>query len=92
MSSSHNQAIANAGSENRPPMLKKGSYVPWSSRFMRYIDGKKEYCKMLKDSIENGPYKMKEFTNQGNPYGNPLVLPFKRLHEEADPKGDWCGY
>ncbi|GKA36938.1 hypothetical protein Tco_0723503 [Tanacetum coccineum] len=34
------------GSENRPPMLEKGSYVPWASRFMRYVDGKKEHRRM----------------------------------------------
>ncbi|GKB92566.1 putative ribonuclease H-like domain-containing protein [Tanacetum coccineum] len=88
MASSYNQAIADAGSENHPPMLEKGSYVPWSSRFMMYINGKKEYSKMRKDSIENGPYKMKEITDQGNPDGNPLVPPFKRIQEEAYLNGD----
>ncbi|GJX23321.1 hypothetical protein Tco_0227766 [Tanacetum coccineum] len=84
MASSHNKVIADAGSENRLHMLEKGSYVPWSSRFMWYIVGKKKYGKMLKDSIKNGPYKMKEITDQGNPDGNPLVPPFKRIQEEAD--------
>ncbi|GJS81985.1 hypothetical protein Tco_0748526 [Tanacetum coccineum] len=51
MASSQNQSIADAGLENHPPMLEKGSYVPWSSRFLRYIDGKKDYGKMIKDSI-----------------------------------------
>ncbi|GJX32960.1 hypothetical protein Tco_0242815 [Tanacetum coccineum] len=51
MSSSNNQSFADAGLENRPLMLEKGSYVPWSSRFQRYIDGKKDYGNMLKDSI-----------------------------------------
>ncbi|GKB67892.1 hypothetical protein Tco_0929304 [Tanacetum coccineum] len=83
MDASHNQAIADVGEENRPPMLEKGIYVPWSSRFVRYIDGKKEYGKMLKDSIENGPYQMKEIEDQGNPDGNPRVPPFKRIQEEA---------
>nr|GEY07316.1 hypothetical protein [Tanacetum cinerariifolium] len=30
------QDIYVAGSENRPPMLKKENYVPWSSRLLRY--------------------------------------------------------
>ncbi|GJV59857.1 hypothetical protein Tco_1465957 [Tanacetum coccineum] len=60
-----------------------GSYVPWLSRFVRYIDGKKEYGKILKDSIENGPYQMKEIEDQGNSNGNPRVPPFKRIQEEA---------
>ncbi|GJW19958.1 hypothetical protein Tco_0027394 [Tanacetum coccineum] len=53
MASSHNQAIADAGLEDCLPMIEKGSYVPWPSRFMRYIVGKKDYGKTLKDSIEN---------------------------------------
>ncbi|GKD09262.1 hypothetical protein Tco_1188947 [Tanacetum coccineum] len=66
MASSHNQSIAHVGSENRPLMLERDSYVPWSSRFMRYIYGKKDYGKMFKDSIENDPYQMKEIIDQGN--------------------------
>ncbi|GJX39960.1 hypothetical protein Tco_0254950 [Tanacetum coccineum] len=81
MDITHNQAIAAAWSEHCPPMLEKGSYVSWSSRFIRYIDGKKEYGKMLKDSIENGPHKIKEITDQRNPDGNPPVPPFKRIQE-----------
>ncbi|GJY89736.1 hypothetical protein Tco_0504932 [Tanacetum coccineum] len=53
MASSHNQVITDAGLEDCLPMIEKGSYVPWPSRFMRYIVGKKDYGKMLKDSIEN---------------------------------------
>ncbi|GJT56832.1 hypothetical protein Tco_0991886 [Tanacetum coccineum] len=80
----HNQLIDDAGSQNRPPMLEKGSYVPWSSRFMRYIDGKKDYGKMLKDLIENGPYRMHEITDQGNP----PISSFLRLLKEANHKGE----
>ncbi|GJY52737.1 hypothetical protein Tco_0443584, partial [Tanacetum coccineum] len=36
--SSHQQSIADAGLDSRPPMLEKGSYVSWSSPFMRYVD------------------------------------------------------
>ncbi|GKC51968.1 hypothetical protein Tco_1074713 [Tanacetum coccineum] len=88
MASIHNQSIVDAGTYNRPPMLEKGSYVPWLSRFMRYIYGKKDYGKMLKDSIENGPYKLKEITDHGNPDDNPPVPPFQRIKKEADFTGD----
>ncbi|GJU46638.1 reverse transcriptase [Tanacetum coccineum] len=53
MASSHQQSIADAGSENKPPMLEKGSYVLWASRSKRYVDGKKEHGRIVKDSIEN---------------------------------------
>ncbi|GJT29386.1 hypothetical protein Tco_0909661 [Tanacetum coccineum] len=42
MSSSNQQALAEAGTDTRPQMLDKGSCVPWSSRFLRFLDGKKE--------------------------------------------------
>ncbi|GKD89903.1 hypothetical protein Tco_1365410 [Tanacetum coccineum] len=47
-----------AGSENRPPMLKKGMYDSWKTRIILYIRGKENY-KMLKDSIDNGPFQLK---------------------------------
>ncbi|GJY75760.1 hypothetical protein Tco_0480876 [Tanacetum coccineum] len=34
------QDIYAAGSENRPPMLNKENYVPWSSRLLRWIAGR----------------------------------------------------
>ncbi|GKC64371.1 hypothetical protein Tco_1096969, partial [Tanacetum coccineum] len=47
-------------------MLEKGSYVPRASQFMRYINGKKDYGKMFKDSTENGMYQMKDMMDPGN--------------------------
>ncbi|GJV65465.1 hypothetical protein Tco_1476293 [Tanacetum coccineum] len=50
--STHQQSLADVGSETRPPMLERGSYVPWSSRFMKYIERKRDTRKLLKRSIE----------------------------------------
>ncbi|GJT44212.1 MAK10-like protein [Tanacetum coccineum] len=69
-------------------MLKKGSYIPWASRFLRYIDGKKDYGKMLEDSIYNGPYKMKPIMDPRNTTGDPIVKPYPRLKKEEDLTGD----
>nr|GEV43628.1 hypothetical protein [Tanacetum cinerariifolium] len=49
------QDIYAAGSENRPPMLNKDIYVPWSSRIIRYARSRPN-GKMIVDSIKNGPY------------------------------------
>nr|GEW79974.1 retrovirus-related Pol polyprotein from transposon TNT 1-94 [Tanacetum cinerariifolium] len=49
------QDIYAAGSENRPLMLNKDNYVPWSSRIIRYARSR-PIGKMIVDSIENGPY------------------------------------
>nr|GEW23093.1 hypothetical protein [Tanacetum cinerariifolium]GEW24762.1 integrase, catalytic region, zinc finger, CCHC-type, peptidase aspartic, catalytic [Tanacetum cinerariifolium] len=47
-----------AGSENRPPMLKKGMYDSLKTRIILYIRGK-ENGEMLKDLIDNGPFQLK---------------------------------
>nr|GEY27364.1 hypothetical protein [Tanacetum cinerariifolium] len=54
--STHQQSLGNARSETHPPMLKRGSYVSWSSQFMRYIERKRDTWKFLKRSIEEDYY------------------------------------
>nr|GEZ80093.1 ribonuclease H-like domain-containing protein [Tanacetum cinerariifolium] len=49
------QDIYATGFENRPPMLNKDHYVPWSSRLLRYAKSKHN-GKLLVNSIKNGPY------------------------------------
>nr|GEX37594.1 hypothetical protein [Tanacetum cinerariifolium] len=49
------QDIYEAGSENRPPMLNKENYVPWSSRLLRYAKSRPN-GKLIHNSIRNGPY------------------------------------
>nr|GEZ48546.1 hypothetical protein [Tanacetum cinerariifolium] len=44
-----------AGSENRPPMLNKENYVPWSSCLLRYAKIRPN-GKLIHNSIKNGPY------------------------------------
>ncbi|GJR04363.1 hypothetical protein Tco_0527347 [Tanacetum coccineum] len=84
MTNTHQQSLAYAGLENRPPMLEKGSYVLWLSEFMRYIDGKKESRKVIKDSIVNGPYVIKEIHDSTSTLEDPI----KRLKVVDDLTGD----
>ncbi|GJX86587.1 hypothetical protein Tco_0337361 [Tanacetum coccineum] len=45
MSTSNNsnqQTLADSGANERPPILKKGNYIPWESRFRRFLDNKLE--------------------------------------------------
>nr|GFC33776.1 hypothetical protein [Tanacetum cinerariifolium] len=49
------QDIYAAGSENRPPMLNKENYIPWSSRLLRYAKSRPN-GKLIHNSILNGPY------------------------------------
>nr|GEW24382.1 integrase, catalytic region, zinc finger, CCHC-type, peptidase aspartic, catalytic [Tanacetum cinerariifolium] len=49
------QDIYVAGSENRPAMLNKENYVPWSSRLLRYAKSRQNE-KLIHNSIINCPY------------------------------------
>nr|GEW51438.1 ribonuclease H-like domain-containing protein [Tanacetum cinerariifolium] len=49
------QDIYAAGSKNRPPMLNKENYVPWSSRLLRYAKSRPN-GKLIHNSILNGLY------------------------------------
>nr|GEV36301.1 retrovirus-related Pol polyprotein from transposon TNT 1-94 [Tanacetum cinerariifolium] len=47
--------VKSTGSENRPPMLNKENYVPWSSRLLWYNKSRPNR-KLIHNSILNGPY------------------------------------
>ncbi|GKB99911.1 integrase, catalytic region, zinc finger, CCHC-type containing protein [Tanacetum coccineum] len=49
------QDIYAVGSDNRPPMLNKENYVPWSSRLLCYAKSRPN-GKLIYNSIINGPY------------------------------------
>ncbi|GKB79176.1 hypothetical protein Tco_0946071 [Tanacetum coccineum] len=61
-SNTHQQSLADAGSETRPLMLERGSYIPWASRFRRYLNRKRENRKWLNKIIDEGPYVFKNYT------------------------------
>ncbi|GJZ27876.1 integrase, catalytic region, zinc finger, CCHC-type containing protein [Tanacetum coccineum] len=60
-SKTYQQSLADAGSETRPPMLERGSYIPWASRFRRYINQKRENRKWLNKVLDEGPYQFEMF-------------------------------
>nr|GEU67852.1 hypothetical protein [Tanacetum cinerariifolium] len=75
------QDIYAAGSENRPPMLNKDNYVPWSSRIIRYARSRPN-GKMIVDSIENRPYVRRMIATLGEP---DLPVPvLESFHEQTD--------
>nr|GEX38873.1 hypothetical protein [Tanacetum cinerariifolium] len=75
------QDIYAAGSENRPPMLNKYNYVPWSSCIIRYARSRPN-GKMIVDSIDNGPYVRRMIATPGEP-DLPVPVP-KSFHEHTD--------
>nr|GFB49829.1 hypothetical protein [Tanacetum cinerariifolium] len=60
------QDIYPAGSESRPSMLNKESYVPWSSRLLRYAKSRPNE-KLIHNSIINGPYVRRMIPEPGDP-------------------------
>ncbi|GKC04071.1 hypothetical protein Tco_0995681 [Tanacetum coccineum] len=56
MSASNQQTLAESRANERPPMLEKGNYIPWESRFRRFFDNKLEEGERMWRSIEKGPY------------------------------------
>nr|GFB09765.1 ribonuclease H-like domain-containing protein [Tanacetum cinerariifolium] len=75
------QDIYVASSENRPPMLNKDNYVPWSSRLLRYAKSKPN-GKLLVNSIKNGPYVRRMIIELGDPNSVPHVA--ESNHEQTD--------
>ncbi|GJS84758.1 hypothetical protein Tco_0751299 [Tanacetum coccineum] len=79
-STTHQQSLADAGSMTRPLMLERGSYIPWASRFRRYLNQKRENRKWLNKAINEGPHVFKNFT--------PEDSQTPRLQTEDDLTGD----
>ncbi|GJS16769.1 hypothetical protein Tco_0411241 [Tanacetum coccineum] len=75
------QDIYTAGSENRPPMLNKDNYVPWSSHLLHYAKSKPN-GKFLVNSIKNRPYVRRMIHEPGDPNSVPLVA--ESTHEQTD--------
>ncbi|GKE88308.1 hypothetical protein Tco_1565783 [Tanacetum coccineum] len=64
-SKTYQQSLSDAGSENRPPMLERGSYIPWASRFRRYFNRKRDNWKWLLKALDKCPYEFKFFIPAG---------------------------
>ncbi|GJR42080.1 hypothetical protein Tco_1310183 [Tanacetum coccineum] len=79
-SKTYQQSLADAGSETRPPMLERGSYIPWASIFRRYLNRKSDNRKWLLKALDEGPYDFKNFTPEGS------SIP--RLQTAEDLEGD----
>ncbi|GKE26185.1 hypothetical protein Tco_1441569, partial [Tanacetum coccineum] len=75
------QDIYAAGSENRPPMLNKKNYVPWSSRLLRYAKSRPN-GKLIYNSIMNGPYVRRMIPEPGD--ADREVPVNETFHEQID--------
>ncbi|GJR03055.1 hypothetical protein Tco_0526039 [Tanacetum coccineum] len=75
------QEIYAVGSENRPPMLNKENYVPWSSRLLRYAKSRPN-GKLIYNSIMNGPYVRRTIPEPGD--ADREVPVNETFHEQTD--------
>ncbi|GJR31182.1 hypothetical protein Tco_1107414 [Tanacetum coccineum] len=66
MSTSNQQTLADSGANERPQMLENRNYIPWESRFRRFLDNKLEDGEQMWNSIQNGPYKRPMIPNPDN--------------------------
>nr|GEX74848.1 hypothetical protein [Tanacetum cinerariifolium] len=80
MSNAHQQSLADVGSKTRPLMLERGSYIPWASRFRRYINRKKGNRKWINKAIDEGSYVFRIFT--------PSETEAPRMQKEEDLRED----
>ncbi|GKE71053.1 hypothetical protein Tco_1529125, partial [Tanacetum coccineum] len=84
MSTSNNsnqQTLADSGANERPPMLEKGNYIPWESRFRRFLDNKLEDGERMWNSIQNRPYQRPMIPNPDNTQQQ-ILEPLSKMTEE----------
>nr|GEV14452.1 hypothetical protein [Tanacetum cinerariifolium] len=75
----HN-AIMEAGSKDRPPMLAPGNYVQWKSGIKRYIDTKPNH-ELIHYCLENPPYKLDWKDIEVPVSEGSLITTTARIHE-----------
>ncbi|GKB20713.1 hypothetical protein Tco_0854636 [Tanacetum coccineum] len=63
---SNQQTLVDSGANARPPMLEKGNYIPWESRFKRFLDNQLEEGERMWNSIQHGPYQRPLVPNLDN--------------------------
>ncbi|GJZ83822.1 hypothetical protein Tco_0648995 [Tanacetum coccineum] len=81
MSIVNQQTLAESGAEGRPPILEKGNYVPWASRFLIFLDNKREEGELMRNSINKGPYKRREIVDAKD-NSQKILKPIKDLSPE----------
>ncbi|GKE13779.1 hypothetical protein Tco_1421356 [Tanacetum coccineum] len=63
---SNQQTLADSRANERHPMLEKRNYIPWESRFRRFLDNKLKDKERMWNSIQNGPYQRPMIPNPDN--------------------------
>ncbi|GKA45978.1 hypothetical protein Tco_0738774 [Tanacetum coccineum] len=80
MSASNQQTLADSRANERPPMLEKGNYIPWESRFRRFLDNKLKEGERMWRSIKKGPYVRPMITDPDNTRQQ-IIKPLSKMTE-----------
>ncbi|GKA39776.1 retrovirus-related pol polyprotein from transposon TNT 1-94 [Tanacetum coccineum] len=63
----YQQSLVDAGSETRPPLLERGSYIPWASRFKRFLYNRRgKSGRAFSKALEDGSYVFRIITPTGS--------------------------
>ncbi|GKC44089.1 hypothetical protein Tco_1061811 [Tanacetum coccineum] len=80
MFASNQQTLTDSGAKDRPPMLEKGNYIAWESRFKRFLENKQEDGERMWQSIEKGHYVRQMITNPNDPESQ-ILEPISKMTE-----------
>ncbi|GJU22921.1 hypothetical protein Tco_1156263 [Tanacetum coccineum] len=90
MSTANQQTLAESSTDGRPPRQEKGSYVSWASRFLRFLDNKKEEGELMRYLIDNVPLKWNLIDYPKNPCGkNAYPMIYNSVNTYKDAQGMW---
>ncbi|GJS18416.1 hypothetical protein Tco_0412888 [Tanacetum coccineum] len=78
MSSSNQQTLVESRATDRPPILKKGNYIPWESQFRRFLENKEEDGERTWYLITKGPYVRPMITDPDDPQ-NEIPEPISKM-------------
>ncbi|GJR67605.1 hypothetical protein Tco_0013670 [Tanacetum coccineum] len=78
MSTANQKTLAESRALDRPLILEKGSFVPWASRFLRFLENKQEEGELMQNSIDNGPYIRKYIPNLNN-HSKTILEPISKM-------------
>ncbi|GJX10171.1 retrovirus-related pol polyprotein from transposon TNT 1-94, partial [Tanacetum coccineum] len=77
---SNQQTLVDLGANERPPMLEKGNYISWETRFKSFLDNKLEDEERTWNFIQNGPYQRPMVVDTTNPTV-PILEPLSKITE-----------
>nr|GEY25167.1 hypothetical protein [Tanacetum cinerariifolium] len=83
MPASNQQTLTESGANDRHSILEKWNYIPWESRFRRFLYNKLEDGERMWCSIEKGPYERPLITNPDDDKDK-ILKPLRYLNQKRE--------